>query len=88
MKVIDGGIERDMTPEEEELFEKNQDILAKEERKDKIQQIKQELTDTDYKIIKSYEYFLAGKEVPYDIEELHKERQKLRDEIGILESEI
>jgi hypothetical protein len=40
-----------------------------------------DLTDSDYKIIKCYEYSLAGLEMPYDIEKLHMEREKLREKI-------
>jgi hypothetical protein len=42
----------------------------------------------DYKIIKCSEYQLAGKELPYDITELHAERQALRDEINKLEKSM
>ena len=44
-----------------------------------------DLTDSDYKIIKCYEYSLAGLEMPYDIEELHMEREKLRENIRQIE---
>ena len=50
-----------------------------------IEELKRKLTDTDYKIIKCSEYQLAGKELPYDIAELHIERQSLRDEINKME---
>lgn len=49
-----------------------------------VDNLKKQLTDTDYKIIKCYEYQLAGKELPYDIIELHEERQAIRDQINIL----
>lgn len=88
MKVIDGGIERDMTQEEFNIYEHNKKLLAERSKKDKINGLKQQLTNTDYKVIKSYEYFLAGKDLPYDIDELHKERQTMRDEIESLESEV
>ena len=51
----------------------------------KIDHLKQQLTDTDYKIIKCYEYQLAGLQLPYDIQVLHAERQALRDQINALE---
>ena len=88
MKIIDGGIEREMTSEEEKLCIEIQSFLEEQDKTEKIRQLKQELSDTDYKVIKSYEYFLAGKELPYDIDELHKERQTMRDEIESLESEV
>ena len=50
--------------------------------------LKSQLTTTDYRIIKSMEYQLAGLEPPYDIAVLHAERQALRDKINELEGEI
>lgn len=43
-----------------------------------------ELSSTDYKVLKCYECALAGKELPYNVDELHKERQELRDRINLL----
>lgn len=58
-----------------------------EEIKEKrIAELKGELSDTDYKIIKCIEYQLAGLDLPYDIAELHAQRQAIRDEINELES--
>ena len=51
----------------------------------KIAELKSELDGTDYKIIKCTEYQLAGIALPYDIAELHAERQRIRDEINQLE---
>lgn len=53
---------------------------------DTIESLKQQLTNTDYKIIKCSEYQLAGLEMPYDIALLHKTRQELRDKINELEN--
>lgn len=53
--------------------------------KEEISALQEELNSTDYRIIKSYEYSLAGQELPYDLEQLHQDRQKLRDRIGELE---
>lgn len=50
-----------------------------------IGKLKNQLKRTDYKIIKAYEYQLAGLETPYDIEMLHSEREALRAEIRNLE---
>ena len=52
-----------------------------------INQLKSELEATDYKIIKCSEYQLAGLEAPYNVAELHAERQALRDKINTLEAE-
>lgn len=56
--------------------------------REKIQNLKNELSDSDYKIIKSYEAFMAGTEPPYDIVSLHEERQFLRDQINELEAQL
>lgn len=69
---------------------KYQEILnaeAEEEKQAKIKELQSELNESDYKIIKCNEYELAGLELPYDIEELHKQRQALRDEINKLQGE-
>lgn len=51
----------------------------------KIERLKQELSETDYKIIKCYEYQLIGLELPYDIQKFHTERQEIRNKINELE---
>lgn len=53
-----------------------------------IEELKQTLADSDYKVIKCYEASLTGETLPYDIEALHKERQAVRDEINRLESTL
>lgn len=54
-------------------------------KQERIDELKQQLTDTDYKIIKCSEYQLAGLDLPYDIVALHAQRQSIRDEINQLE---
>lgn len=54
----------------------------------RIDELKQELAETDYKIIKCSEYQLAGLDLPYDIAELHAQRQALRDAINELEQQL
>ena len=51
----------------------------------KISSIKQQLSDTDYKVIKNMEAQLVNEELPYDSVTLHNERQALRDKINELE---
>ena len=46
------------------------------------------LSESDYKIIKCYEYSLAGLELPYDINALHAERESIREEIRLLEEKL
>jgi hypothetical protein len=51
----------------------------------KIDDLKQQLADSDYKVIKSYESSLLNQPIPYDIEVVHTKRQSVRDEINRLE---
>ena len=53
-----------------------------------IAELKSQLASTDYKIIKCSEAQLVGDELPYNVAELHTERQALRDRINQLEASI
>lgn len=53
-----------------------------------IATLKEGLAATDYKIIKCSEAQLVGEELPYNVTELHTERQALRDQINQLEALI
>ena len=53
-----------------------------------IERLKSELQESDYKVIKCAEAICLNAEMPYNITELHKERQALRDKINELESEV
>ena len=44
-----------------------------------IAELKAQLEATDYKVIKCSEAQLVGMDMPYDVAELHAERQALRD---------
>ena len=46
------------------------------------------LAETDYKVIKCYEYSLVGLELPYDIQDLHEKRENIREEIRRLEIKL
>ena len=59
--------------------------IEEEKQKSEISNLKTQLNETDYKIVKCSEYQLAGLELPYDIQLLHTERQSLRDRINELE---
>lgn len=50
-----------------------------------IERLKSELQESDYKVIKCAEAMTIGAELPYNMTELHKERQALRDKINELE---
>lgn len=53
---------------------------------DRIISLKKKLRNSDYKIIKAYEAQLIDGAVTYDFEQVHVERQKMRDEINELET--
>ena len=53
-----------------------------------IERLKSELQESDYKVIKCAEAMAVGAEMPYNMTELHNERQALRDKINELESEV
>ena len=56
--------------------------------KNQIKALKEELDNTDYKVIKCYEAKIMGLDLPYDAKQIHKERQQLRDEINALENKL
>ncbi|HZJ75620.1 MAG TPA: hypothetical protein VFD25_03425 [Clostridia bacterium] len=58
-----------------------------EEQIERLIQLRIALKVDDYKIIKAYEYQLAGLEIPYDIEVIHTEREAAREEIRSLEEQ-
>lgn len=60
-------------------------VFDKQKAQIKIDQLKKELHDEDYKIIKAYECSLSGEQLPYDIKQLHIERNRIRDDINQLE---
>ena len=53
--------------------------------KNQIKALKEELDNTDYKVIKCYEAFLVGEALPYNAQDLHTSRQSIRDNINSLE---
>ena len=59
-----------------------------EKVRQEIARMQEQIAESDYKVIKSYEYVMAGITPPYDIAILHTERQNLRDRIGALEVRI
>lgn len=56
------------------------------DRLNKIERLKDALHDTDYKPIKNYECSILGLPLEYDPQELHTERQAIRDEINLVEN--
>lgn len=51
-----------------------------------IKALEEKLMQSDYKIIKCYEYALSNRELPYNAEELYRERQAIRDRINELQA--
>ena len=65
---------------------KSQEEIDTDNIKFKVEELKTGLEMSDYKIIKTIEYQLLGLESPYDLNELHRERQDMRDMINDMES--
>ena len=61
---------------------------AKRAAEKRLEICKAQLAESDYKVIKCYEYSLAGLDLPYDASELHNEREAIREEIRTLEEKI
>lgn len=62
-----------------------EDNGAEKTPEEQIAELKKKLADSDYKVIKCSECQLLGQELPYDVTELHAERQAIRDQINQLE---
>ena len=69
--------------------------LAEMARQDQVRQLttqindlKEQIAASDYKVIKTYEYALLGEQSEYDMETVHAERQILRDQINALETQL
>ena len=61
------------------------DIEERVPKSEEIKRLKSELQESDYKVIKCAEAICLNAELPYNMTELHKERQALRDKINELE---
>ena len=86
IKFVDGAWQYEEIipePEPEEYKPSEKELLQTE-----LFETEKELADSDYKIVKSYEYILVGKPLPYDMQALHEERQALRDKINALQTKI
>lgn len=86
-KMLAYKLENEKWVFDENKYQKILNTETEEKKQAKIKELQSELNESDYKIIKCNEYKLAGLELPYDIEALHKERQALRDEINQLQGE-
>lgn len=52
-----------------------------------VEELKMQLAESDYKVIKIAECVACSLPLPYDAEALHSERQAIRDRINLLEGE-
>lgn len=81
-----------VAPVQPELTEEEKAELARQQQISQvtaqIDDLKNRIAASDYKIIKTYEYTLLGEQTEYDIEAVHAERQALRDQINVLETQL
>lgn len=63
-------------------------VIDKQRIRNQIQELKDYLTGSDYKITKCYEASMTSRALPYDLEPLLTERQAARDQINELESKL
>lgn len=70
-----------------EPHQPSEEELAAQARAAEVENLKMQLADSDYKVIKIAECVACNLPMPYDAEELHSERQALRDRINLLEGE-
>lgn len=71
----------------------NENLVKIQKLEQKIRNLEADLSSTaseigDWKIAKCMEYQANGLEIPYDIEQLHKKRQAVRDEINKIQEQI
>lgn len=71
----------------------NENLVKIQKLEQKIRNLESDLSSTaseigDWKIAKCMEYQVNGLEAPYDLEELHKKRQDVRDEINQMQEQI
>ena len=83
MLLEDGWI-----PEEVIVEEISDKEIACNEAIDEIEILKENLSSTDYKVIKCMEAYLCGEEMPYDVNALHEERNSQRNRINELNAFI
>ena len=67
--------------------EPSEEELAAIAKAAEVENLKMQLAESDYKVIKIAECVACGLPLPYDAEALHSERQALRDRINLLEGE-
>lgn len=81
MLLADGWVEYEV-PQPTPLTAEEQSRIDKQ---NEIRHLKEELSESDYKVIKCIEAYLCGEALPYDIAELHRERDSQRARINEIE---
>ena len=92
---VDGRVILNPTPEmladagwvKVEPHQPSEEELARMQRLAEVENLKMQLAESDYKVIKIAECVACNLPMPYDAEALHSERQALRDRINELEGE-
>ena len=92
---VDGCVILNPTPEmladagwtKVEPTQPSESELAAMQRAAEVEELKMQLAESDYKVIKIAECVACNLPMPYDAEALHSERQALRDRINELEGE-
>ena len=90
-KFVKFGKTTIINPSKEKMLELGWEVYRTDEQEEyekEIEKLKEELSETDYKVIKCSEAYLLGEELPYNASELHATRQALRDRINQLESKL
>lgn len=67
--------------------EPSEEELAAQAKAAEVEELKMQLAESDYKVIKIAECAACSLPLPYDAEQLHAERQAIRDRINELEGE-
>ena len=73
--------------ETENEIVRNFRIIKNDKRKvaEKINELKQKIADTDWKVVRCYEASLMNEDMPYNVKELGKYRASIRSEIKRLQ---
>lgn len=80
--IIDDGFGNPINVEQG-FLKNNKQIISTN-----IKQLRKNLDNTDYKIIKCYEASLLNEPMPYNIQELTIQRKQWREEINSLEQQL
>jgi hypothetical protein len=71
-----------------DFIQEEKDKQIKNNKMQKINELKLKLNETDYQVIKCYEASLLEEETPYNLQELLAQRKAWREEINAIEFEI